>query len=383
MKIGPLKLSITWGHKPSLEKRNIINDVSHVRYLAIVYIGDTTHGAEHIFRQWVEIFDASNIPYFTLFRSKKMFDAAALARPEAAIAFAKGASDVSEIVSKFSSVKAAFYTGNPGNLSQMMPFHHLRHIFIGHGDSDKATSASRMFRLYNEVWVAGQAHADRLENILPHDVTIRIVGRPQVVSSISTRLHSEVGSPAFAYLPTWEGPRADNNYSSVAMINDIIAAVKSLNGSIHVKFHPSTGARNIADRKIENRLSKLRIFDSKVALEDRHFSAAEIMNKCDYCITDVSSIVSDWVVRDKPIFVFKPKNIEVSKSSYSIDKYSYMYSSKEELVAEMTRVIRDGDDYKKEARKNALNYLVSTDATRSQAFLKQIRSVCGEDTGVE
>lgn len=347
-------------------------------YKAILYMGDSTVGAEHIYRQWVDLFESAGILYFALFRNKKMFDLAVIDRPNAPKAFARTAAEVQYFVSQYPWLKAVFYSGNPGNLSQMMPFHHLRHIFIGHGDSDKATSSSRMFRVYHEVWVAGQAHADRLKDVLPNDVEVHIVGRPQALASgaASPGATANPEKPAFAFLPTWEGPFDDVNYSSSSMIGEITNAVRSVGGELRVKFHPSTGARITANAKLESVLSEDPTFAEDVQFISRSVPAAEVMGASDYCITDVSSIISDWIFRDRPIFVFKPEGMEVSQSRYPLETYCYTFKTADELALEIDRVVKKGDDYKRHLRQEAANYLVSREATEGAFFINRYRLLC-------
>ncbi len=350
-------------------------------YRAIVYFGDATAGAEHIYRQWVDVFEDSGIPYLALFRQKKMFDFARRDRPGAAVAFARSGPALAEIINSYPKLQVAFYTGNPGNIAQMMQYHHFKHIFIGHGDSDKATSSSRMFRLYDEVWVAGQAHADRLKDVLPDDVSMVIVGRPQVMSSFMQERDAEIGpEPVFAYLPTWEGSREEINYASVPMTEAIAGSVSEIGGVMRVKFHPSNGARLKKFRDLESELATSAVFgDGRNEIVERKFSAASLMDECDYCITDVSSIISDWIVRDRPLFVYRPSNVVLSQSAFPLESYCYTFRTIKELQADFKRVILDKDDYKGEERTKASNYLVSRSATMSNEFARRARYLSSDE----
>ncbi|WP_421594175.1 CDP-glycerol glycerophosphotransferase family protein [Shinella sp. M27] len=353
-------------------------------YRAIVYFGDATAGAEHIYRQWVDVFEESGIPYFALFRQKSMFDFARRDRPEAAVAFARNGPALAEIIKNYPKLQVAFHTGNPGNIAQMMQYHHFKHVFIGHGDSDKATSSSRMFRLYDEVWVAGQAHADRLNGVLPDDISLVIVGRPQVASSFAQERDSEINlEPAFAYLPTWEGSREEINYASVPMTEAIAGSVAEIGGVMRVKFHPSNGARLKKFRDLETKLIKSPLFsEGRNEVVQRKFPAPSLMDACDYCITDVSSIISDWIVRDRPIFVYKPVNVVLSQSAFPLESYCYTFRTIEELQGNFKRVILDKDDYKAEERTKASNYLVSRTATMSNEFARRAQYLSSDEANM-
>ena len=58
-------------------------------------------------------------------------------------------------------VRVAFFVANGQKNGDLWRNPHLRHVFLGHGDSDKATSATPIARLYDQVWVAGRAGIDR------------------------------------------------------------------------------------------------------------------------------------------------------------------------------------------------------------------------------
>ena len=345
---------------------------------ALVYFGDSTTGSEHIYRQWADVFDKSGVPYVALFRHPGILSLARAYRPNSPMALARNGNDIANIIASCPNLKVAFYTGNPGNIAQMMQYNHFRHVFIGHGDSDKATSASRMFRLYDEVWVAGTAHEDRLQGLLPSDVAIRIVGRPQVASALT--LEDTVARsvrPTFAFLPTWEGAREEINYTSAHLTEGLAKCIEGIGGIMRAKYHPSTGHRLRKLKSLEKDLRKSQQFGKgRSEIVGREEAATALMDGSDFCVTDVSSIVSDWIVRDRPLFVYIPSDVATSTSKFPIESYSYTFRSVEEFASEISRVVVDEDDYKRDQRRKAADYLISREATTSDAFGNRARLLC-------
>ena len=114
-------------------------------------------------------------------------------------------------------LRVVLYPTNVVKNNHMIRLHGLRHAFIGHGDSDKAGSFSPVTRVYDEIWVAGEAGRDRYvtagEGVRPEQV--RLVSRPQTAGLV----RRPVGAgpvPTVLYAPTWEGFYDESDYCSVA-----------------------------------------------------------------------------------------------------------------------------------------------------------------------
>ncbi|MER6388276.1 hypothetical protein ACFXEL_26550 [Streptomyces sp. NPDC059382] len=146
-------------------------------------------------------------------------------------------------------LRVALYPGNAGKNVHMLQRAEVKHVFIGHGDSDKLASSNRVSKVFDEIWVAGRAGRDRYERI-KHAVThnqIVEVGRPQLMP-----LHSWTGRavnpvPTVIYAPTWEGWTDDACYTSVLPAGEkLIQALLDHELDIRViyKPHPLTGSRS-------------------------------------------------------------------------------------------------------------------------------------------
>jgi hypothetical protein len=208
------------------------------------------------------------------------------------------------------SLKAAFYVQNHQANADMLRFGRLTHIWLNHGDSDKAANYSARHGAFDKIFVSGQQGVDRYA---AHGVRIQpeqfaIVGRPQI-ERIETR---DVPPPPDAprtvlYAPTWHGGKPNTNYSSLMLGPRIVDALLARGVTVIFRPHPHTyrdpQQTGIA-RDIQRRLSA----DRKTTGRQHVFGrAAETdwdipacFNHCDAMITDVSSVASDFLASGKP-----------------------------------------------------------------------------------
>ena len=93
--------------------------------------------------------------------------------------------------------------------------------FIGHGDSDKSASNNPFSRAYDELWVAGEAGADRYRRSGPRASTRTSTASSDVrrcTRSRASRAWATRTIPTVLYAPTWEGVNLDQEYSSVSAV---------------------------------------------------------------------------------------------------------------------------------------------------------------------
>jgi hypothetical protein len=209
-------------------------------------------------------------------------------------------------------IKAAFYVNNGTKNLHLLRFAQLHHVYLGHGDSDKPPSYSPVTALYDKVFVAGQAGRDRFTT---HGVSIPdekfvIVGRPQVEEIRPLGAQPKgTGQPTVLYAPTWRGQYEDSNFCSLPNAKQIVEALVS-NG-VRVIFRPHPFSRS-------ERQSAAQIHEAEQVLarqNDRHTAAhlfgpkataltiVESFNRSDALVSDVSSVVSDYLFSGKPFAV--------------------------------------------------------------------------------
>lgn len=96
------------------------------------------------------------------------------------LVFVESTRDLEMIVP--ATVRITLYVSNVGKNLHWLRSTKCKHVFIGHGDSDKASSAHGVMKVYDHMLVAGQAHIDRMEAAglhMPPEYYI-MIGRPQL-----------------------------------------------------------------------------------------------------------------------------------------------------------------------------------------------------------
>lgn len=213
----------------------------------------------------------------------------------------------------FSTVKVALYPTNTGNNIHLLRLPHVMSAFIGHGDSDKSASANPFSRVYDELWVAGEAGADRyrLSGLGIHESQYRFVGRPQVHSIGSLPRLGDDEVPTVLYAPTWEGVNTLQEYSSISAVGEkVVKALLAAPTPVRVVYkpHPFTGQRDAKYRAVSARIAGL-ISDAAAStgIDHRVVRGGAIedwMNTSTALVTDISSVVSDYLAGEKPLAVF-------------------------------------------------------------------------------
>jgi hypothetical protein len=143
-----------------------------------------------------------------------------------------------------------FYPFNAQSNCRMCTNRQVKHVFVGHGESEKAASHKPILRVYDHVIAAGRLACRRLVQsgiFTQYDVDggrIVLFGDTFVQSIDSLRPDPD---GALLYAPTWEGGLDAENYSSIRDGRgfDIAALAAEELGTrrIVVKFHPNAGAR--------------------------------------------------------------------------------------------------------------------------------------------
>lgn len=322
-------------------------------------------------------------------RSRPLFECVAAERPHLTAVYVRNGRQAEWLIQRSPNATTVLYVSNTGNTVHFVRFPHLRHIFIGHGDSEKISSCGKQFRCYDEVWTAGQAHIDRFSNtnIDFSSLRFRIVGRPQVrflleASSIEHKKY-------FLYLPTWEGYHQEQNYSSISIIGQSLQQIANLvKISGLIKLHPSTGIRIPSLLGISNSAFNDKKTVDDIILSDqdstlcaqveKNESAIKLMRDAAFLISDISSVVSDFLVTGRPIFLYLPEAIKSNKfqtahSATPLSEYCYIFSTPHELLKQIKEVILNKNDVLKQVRVKSRNYFIDIQATQNMHFIKELK----------
>ena len=221
---------------------------------------------------------------------------------------ARGMADLDSLI--VPSLKAAFYVNASSGNGALVRFQHLTHIYLGHGDSDKPPSYNPTHAMYDQIFAAGPAATRRYA---AHGVSIpaekfRIVGRPQVedVVPVATPI-SSIATPTVLYAPTWRGHVEETMLYSLPSGERIVSALLERGATVIFRPHPFSydfgdDAATIA------RIKSLLEADARRTGRPHLWGAAaesergifDCINASDAMITDVSSVVSDYLFAQKP-----------------------------------------------------------------------------------
>ncbi|TDQ51991.1 glycerophosphotransferase [Actinorugispora endophytica] len=159
----------------------------------------------------------------------------------------------------FDPAGVCLYPANTGKNIHMLRNPKIKHVFVGHGDSDKIASINPYSKVYDEVWTAGEAGRDRyrIARVGVRDDEIVEVGRPQL-DPISTGPTGNTVRTVL-YAPTWEGWTDEpGNTSLIAAGPKLIAALLAVPGvRVLYKPHPFTGIRDPRARTAHRRITTL------------------------------------------------------------------------------------------------------------------------------
>ncbi len=232
------------------------------------------------------------------------------------------------------SLRAVFYVNASSGNGAMVRYQQLTHVYLGHGDSDKPPSYNPTHAMYDKVFCAGPAAIDRygVHGVDIPRSTFEIVGRPQV-ETVRPASGSAVPSTVL-YAPTWRGHVSETLLYSLPQGEQIIRAL--LDRDLTVIFRPHPFSHEFPeDAAVVRRMDAMLAADAAASGRAHLFGAAaetersivDCINASDAMISDVSSVVSDYLFSGKPfalVAVPSPpaefvREFPVAAGSYVVD----------------------------------------------------------------
>ncbi|WP_435829729.1 CDP-glycerol glycerophosphotransferase family protein [Micromonospora costi] len=295
------------------------------------------------------------------------------------------------------SVRVALYAANVGANIHMLREPGMKHVFVGHGDSDKQASVNPYSKVYDEVWVAGLAGRERYARadvgVLDSDIVE--IGRPQL-AGVHTFGAESVDRPfTVLYAPTWEGWLDDDPYhtSLVLMGERIVKGLLAVAPRVRLiyKPHPLTGSRSKEAKAVHERVVELiraagGDTDASSLDGTRHLVVTgrvpalfDCFNQTDLLISDVSSVVSDFVQSQRPYVVANPGGLpeDEFRREYPTSRAAYLLSRDCGELEKIVAVTRAGDDPMTEARRELKTYLLGpAEANPMDRFQEEIARLC-------
>ena len=258
-------------------------------------------------RMWLPYLDRLGLPYAVLARDPQMLArASALTdRPVVACQRLGGLDDV-----MVPSVRALFYVNTDALCVDGVRYLDRTHVHLNHGDSDKPSSYHPMIGMFDQIFVAGRAGVDRFgrHGVVVPEEKFRLVGRPQVADVLDHNTDPCPGHRSVLYAPTWRGGVQDMTFSSLTHGAAIVRAL--LDHGVRVLFRPhplsfKDKGSAAAIARIDELLSAAASAEVPHLTSDRMLQGtiSDSFNLSDALVTDVSSVVSDYLHSGKPVAV--------------------------------------------------------------------------------
>ncbi len=256
---------------------------------------------------------------------------------------------------------AFFYVHNAMSNLRYMTMPQVKHVWLGHGDSDKPASVFDRHAKYDLLVASGEAAIERYADAgvkIPREKFV-VLGRPQV-SEIESA-HREIGSverPVVLYAPTWQGKNPAVDFSSLTRGAAIVRALAQ-RADIIFRPHPLS-SRTERFKPLVEEIDALLAADTADAASPGHhlwgeepnrtWSIFECMNRADALISDVSSVVSDWLQSGKPYAMVSTRwTAEQFREQFPVARAAYVLlgdlSNAAEVLDDML-----GTDTMREAR---------------------------------
>ena len=336
----------------------------------LIHIGSSINagGIMHL-EYWLNQFIESGHQFLIITRQIETYNAIAKKYPVQSTSLITKPHQIDIIFNKYKDIKAIFYPANTANNINFLRTHGKKHVFLGHGDSDKSSSMNRLFKVYDEIFVAGQAHIDRFENadFNTEGLNFKIIGRP-IASERKTHKTNKI--ERVVYIPTWEGFVSEQNYSSIHLIETIIAEVrKKTDLPIDIKLHPLTGLTNKNNHNIEKRIEDINI--ENINIHNKNSPLKHILNSNALYICDLSATITECLSVQCPILTYTPSlSARTHSGKYKPEQFTYQYKNMKELSQAIDNALNN--DFQKEARALALNYFIDQEASLENAFQKNL-----------
>ncbi|WP_237673979.1 CDP-glycerol glycerophosphotransferase family protein [Vreelandella profundi] len=295
---------------------------------------------------WIPVLERLSVPAAIVIREKRI--ASELDETELPVYFIKEMRHL-EVLEE-GGVKTILYPGNPQKATQSLRLHRLNHYFINHGESDKVVNQSKFLMAYDKLLVAGPLAERRLKeaNLPLRDNQIVHVGRPQVELLLDQAAEPNKTIKTILYAPTWEGFVEEANYASISEFGLTMLKQLAQRNDVEVLFkpHPYTGynKNGNAGYYLKQMLALCSVSEN-IHYIDTSDGIHKYMNQSDLLITDVSSVLNEYLYTLKPIILcnVQGQNPEVLAVEYPSTRATYVLEDGA-LIDSLFDTVRDFDN---------------------------------------
>ncbi|MGN6742922.1 MAG: CDP-glycerol glycerophosphotransferase family protein [Amnibacterium sp.] len=363
------------GGAPIRETDDAVRDAVAALAPEVVFYFSSPASGTYALTVWAKVIEAMRRPTLVVLREAVHLEA--LETMTAPIVVAPTVAALEAVTPD--SVRVVLYPTNVVRNNEMVRIPGPMHCFIGHGDSDKVGSFSPLNRMYDEIWVAGRAAIDRYAAVDEGIdlAAVRAVGRPQLAEIRRARpAHEDDPRLVVLYAPTWEGFFDEADYSSVAEMGERIArGVLDAGAVLRFKPHPLTGHRLRAAAKGRAAIEELlrRAGGPSGVVPPSPDALYTAFNEADVLISDISSVITDFLASRKPYAVTNPRDLPDAAVRATFPSAGAAELLGTDLEA-LPRTLEDaaGTDPRRAARETLAGYLLGTEADPLAAFLDEI-----------
>ena len=280
---------------------------------AVVYMSADAGQSLYILNQWVPAMEQLPHPAFIMVREASHL--APIMPTSLPVLYAPSTRHVEELCRP--SLLVAYYLANAGKNVHLLREARIRHVFLNHGDSDKSTSANPVARVYDGVWVAGQAAIDRYEaaGISMPRSQYAIIGRPQV-EALRVGTAGNADPVTILYAPTFEGYYEESNYSSLERMGpQMIRQILDTHPEVRIIFkpHPASGVQRPG--MITARVEIVAMLaeapgDHLYVGPESSLTLYECFDAAHVLISDISSVVTDFLYSERPLITSNPRRLD-------------------------------------------------------------------------
>jgi hypothetical protein len=274
-------------------------------------------GSTYQLNQWLPVYDRLTVPVLVVIRERHHLNA--MKETRWPVLYCRTTRDVEEALTP--SARVALYVANAGRNIHLQRYPQLRHVFLNHGDSDKASSANPVVRVYDDLFVAGELGVDRYRQggvDIPRE-RFHLVGRPQLDDVLGGGERVGEGPPTLLYAPTWEGYFEEADYSSVERVGvALVRRILEQRPDVRIVFkpHPLSGVVRPASRTAVRQITELlreRGAPHELAADHPELDLLAWFDRADVLLADISAVVTDWLATDKPYLVTNPRDLPLDE----------------------------------------------------------------------
>ncbi|QCO55820.1 hypothetical protein EOK75_08735 [Pseudorhodobacter turbinis] len=279
--------------------------------------------------------------------------------------------------------KLVFYANNAQKNRAMIAANpQVLHVQLLHGDSDEPPSYSVLTKIYDFVFVAGQMAVDRYRDngvIIPEE-RFRIVGRPQfaAIKSGPDRVHDGT-APIIGYMPTWRGFYEDSQFSSLDRAARVIEGIRETTPNAKIVFKPHPLSYKDPDWA-RYKAAITAALGPHGRFADQASEPFDIYNEVDTLITDISSVMIDFLFSGKPLIVVLPE-LYTSENAWRYPSLgaAYLVDAKLENLTEILTAANTDDPMR--AKRLEMQKYAFGDYGRppGEAFVETVQALLGEN----